>query len=74
MSKDIQYSSVERIANALERIANALERLTSGGFVTITTSSAPAPTWPSVVGDCGCPTENYVCMNSACPRATRVTC
>ena len=24
--------------------------------------------------DCGCPANNYVCGNAACPRALRVTC
>lgn len=29
---------------------------------------------PAIWGDCGCPANNYVCGNAACPRAVRVTC
>ena len=28
---------------------------------------------PATISDCGCPT-NHTCMNTACPRAARVTC
>lgn len=77
VSQEPQDPTTARVAAALERIAAALERVPWLPPTTITTTApttTPPPTWPGQQMDCGCPTENYICMNSACPRAARVTC